>query len=51
MRSVGAVGGDAGEEPVEIGPRVEATPQAAAEETVKDRSARAGFDVADEQIR
>ena len=49
MRGVGASGGDAGEEPVEIGLRVEAAPQAAAGEAVKDRPARAGFDVADEQ--
>ena len=49
MRGVGACGGDAGKEPVEIGPQVEAAPQAAAGETVKDRPSRAGFDVADEE--
>ena len=46
VRSMGAFGGDAGEEPVEVGPGVEAAPQAAAEEAVKASTARAGFDVA-----
>src|SRR5690606_14522318 len=38
-----------GDEAVEVGPRVEATPQAAADEAVKDGTARAGFHITDEQ--
>ena len=36
VRGMGAFGGDAGEEPVEVGTRVEAAPQAAADEAVED---------------
>ena len=41
LRGMGAFGGDAGEEPVEVSPRVEAAPQAAADQAVKDGTARA----------
>jgi len=47
--SVGAFGGDAGEKPLEIGPGGEAAPQPAAKEAVEDGTARAGFDVVDEE--
>jgi hypothetical protein len=46
---MGAFGGDAGEEPMEVGPRVEAAPQAAADKAVEDGRAGTSFDIADEQ--
>ena len=37
VRGMGALRSDAGEEPVEVGPRVEAAPQAAADEAVSGK--------------
>jgi hypothetical protein len=46
---MGALRSDAGEEPVEVGTRVEAAPQAAADKAVEDGRAGTSFDIADEQ--